>query len=102
MLRQYEAQYATGQRRFSRSPVTNPQWQKIVEERKVNPSDYRVIELWNPENRSIVNFKPSVDMRREGEYPFGTREENQEIFCLFHGFSGNNIFWDSNDPNMVR
>ena len=121
MLEQYEQQFAAekesaakaavSKKRRSRSPVppppvfhqqyqviTNKKWRAILEKRNLNPLDYLIMPLQFRHDATYTNFKPSQVMLRPGNYPFRNVDENQDIFCLFSGISGNSKFVDSADP----
>ena len=73
----------------------------MLEERNLNPLDYVSTPLIKRNNKSIINFKPSDVMYLPGSYPFHNVDENQDIFCLFSGISGNSKYMDSADDILV-
>lgn len=93
MLRQYESQYVE-----KKLPPVFSQDKKWVDLfHKIDFTKYSQIELWKKENSDLSEFKPSDVLSIHGEYPFGNMEENQDIFCIFAGMSGNNVYTCSDD-----
>ena len=99
MLQNYEQTYE--QRNFSENPITNSNWRQIAKEKNIDIRNYERLKLWKTDNDSIINFQPSKIMSMPGSYPFGGLDENQNIFCLFSGISGNSVFVDSNDKPLI-
>ena len=109
MIRKHEDEFASG--KFDKGTcsmfraneaITNKRWREIVDKNQIDASQYRLLKLWRRDNERIAKFRPSQVMSRSGEYPFRSFDENQDIFCLFSGLSGNNEYVKSGDrPDML-
>ena len=93
MIKQYESQYV-----YKNLPPIFSKDKKWIELfNKISFKEYKQVEIWKKENKNVAGFKPSESMNLQGEYPFSSLEDNQDIFCLFSGISGNNAYTDSDD-----
>ena len=77
MLKAYEKVYmpATPAKIRANDAITNKRWGKFFEEKGIDGSKYRMVELLRPDNQKVVNFRPT-EMIRTGAYPFRSLDEN--------------------------
>ena len=99
MLKQHETKFLDQEEK--NLAITNARWKAIIASRNLNILNFKPVSIIRPNNSSVVNFSPSKIMKREGSYPFQNMDDNQDIFCLFSGISGNNEFIDSSDHIRV-